>query len=105
MEEIRRRLTPQAVKIKAEFELVCYSYNGIEAIKQALSAGMRLNNNEISIKFIIVGSPVYMGMITTKDKTKGIEALEAALKEIEKSIIEAKGTFKIKSPVNLLFNQ
>lgn len=39
--EIKRRLTPQALKIRADFEITCFAYEGIDAIKEALRAGQK----------------------------------------------------------------
>lgn len=36
LKEIQRRLTPQQLQIRADFELYCFSYEGIDAIKEAL---------------------------------------------------------------------
>ena len=37
--EIRRRLSPSILKIKAEFELSCLNYEGIETIRASLLEG------------------------------------------------------------------
>ncbi len=50
MAEIKRRLTPQPVRIRAEFEITCFSYDGIDSIKEALKAGLKHNNNGFEIK-------------------------------------------------------
>ena len=34
--ECKRKLSPSPIKIRAEFDLTCYSYNGIEAIRKAI---------------------------------------------------------------------
>lgn len=47
---IRRRLTPQAVKIRADLEVACYGYEGIDAVKQALRKGLECSTEEIPIK-------------------------------------------------------
>ena len=36
LENIQRKLTQQAVKIRADFECSCYTYEGIDAVKDAL---------------------------------------------------------------------
>lgn len=36
LDMIRKRLTPQAVKIRADIEVTCFQYEGIDAIKEAL---------------------------------------------------------------------
>ena len=38
--EIKRRLTPQALRIRADFDITCYGYEGIDAIKEAIKAGL-----------------------------------------------------------------
>ena len=48
--EIKRRLAPNEVKIKADFELTCYSFDGIECIKEALRAGEQFSNDVIHLK-------------------------------------------------------
>jgi len=38
-EEIKKRLAPKPVPIRADFDITCFSYDGISAIKKALLAG------------------------------------------------------------------
>ncbi|KAM7294453.1 eukaryotic translation initiation factor 2 subunit 1 [Ixodes scapularis] len=47
---IKHRLTPQAVKIRADIEVSCYEYEGIDAVKQALREGMSLSTEDMPIK-------------------------------------------------------
>ena len=47
------------VKIRADFKLTCFKYEGIEAIKAALTEGERLSTLEIPLKFRVLGSPNY----------------------------------------------
>lgn len=52
MSEIKRRMAVQPLKIRADFELTCFSYDGIDAIKDALKAGMTKcpPNQELKVK-------------------------------------------------------
>ena len=36
---VKRRLAPQPVKIRSDIEVTCFTYEGIDAIKQALTEG------------------------------------------------------------------
>ena len=45
VENIQRKLTQQAVKIRADFECSCFTYEGIDAVKEALRAGMHTSHN------------------------------------------------------------
>jgi translation initiation factor 2 subunit 1 len=47
---IRRRLTPHALKIRADIEVNCFGYEGIEAIKQALFAGEACKTETADVK-------------------------------------------------------
>ncbi|KAJ1486605.1 eukaryotic translation initiation factor 2 alpha subunit-domain-containing protein [Baffinella frigidus] len=40
LKSVELRLTPQPVKIRSDFEVTCFAYEGIDAIKAALNAGI-----------------------------------------------------------------
>lgn len=46
-ESIARKMAPQPVKIRADFELTCLTYEGIDAIKEALITAKKEINAEI----------------------------------------------------------
>lgn len=50
IDNINRRLTPQAVKIRADIEVACYGYEGIDAVKDALRAGLTCSTECMPIK-------------------------------------------------------
>lgn len=85
------------MRIKADFELRCHEYEGIDAIKAALQAGETKSRNKCEVKFEIIGSPVYAGCITTQDKNLGMEVITEALKAVEEVIISKKGTYKLRT--------
>jgi hypothetical protein len=47
---IRRKLTPQPVKIRADIDCSCFGYEGIDAVKKALLAGEACSTQDIQIK-------------------------------------------------------
>ena len=40
LKNVRRRLTPQPIKIRADVEMTCFNYDGVEHIKTAMRAGL-----------------------------------------------------------------
>jgi translation initiation factor 2 subunit 1 len=83
---IKRKLAPQPVKIRSDIEVTCFSYEGIDAIKEALAAGEQRGN--VSIK--LIAAPIYVMTMMTLDKDLGIEAMNQAIETIT-TIIKAKG--------------
>ncbi|XP_050032272.1 eukaryotic translation initiation factor 2 subunit 1 [Dermacentor andersoni] len=95
---IKHRLTPQAVKIRADIEVSCYEYEGIDAVKHALREGMSLSTEDMPIKINLIAPPVYVMTTTTMDRTEGLEALNNAITKIEETIRKAGGVFTVQSP-------
>lgn len=50
LQDIRHRLMPQAVKLRADCEVSCFAYEGIDAIRAALKKGLELGTEELPIK-------------------------------------------------------
>lgn len=59
LSNIKRKLTSQAVKIRADVEVACYGYEGIDAVKAALKAGLALSTDELPIKINLIAPPLY----------------------------------------------
>lgn len=49
---IQRRLTPQATKLRADIEVACYGYEGIDAVKEALKEGLTMYSEDFPLKVI-----------------------------------------------------
>ena len=93
---IARRLTPHPVKIRADVEVSCFGYEGIDAVKQALRAGEELSTEAIPIKIKLVAPPLYLLVTHSTDKQGGIALLEQALEKITESIEKSDGKVTIK---------
>ncbi|RSH86725.1 uncharacterized protein EHS24_004996 [Apiotrichum porosum] len=93
---IARRLTPKPVKVRADIEVKCFDYQGIEAIRRALKAGEALSTEEVPIKVRLVAPPLYVMSTTSTDKTAAIDTMEKAVAAITASIEKEKGDVVVK---------
>lgn len=92
---IKRKLTSQAVKIRADIECSCYGYEGIDAVKTALKSGLEYSTEELPIRINLIAPPLYVMTTSTPEKADGIKALENAIENIQKTILKYDGEFKI----------
>lgn len=93
---IVRKLTPQPVKLRADVEVTCFSPEGIDAIKKALSAGMSVSTEDHPINVKLVAPPLYVVLCSTTNKTAGLELLQQALDKIQQSIQDSRGQMTVK---------
>ncbi|KAI9639122.1 putative eukaryotic translation initiation factor 2 alpha subunit [Dioszegia hungarica] len=93
---IARRLTPKPVKVRADVEVKCFAYQGIEAIRTALRAGEAVGTDEVPIKIRLVAPPLYVISTTSTDKNAAMETMEKAVEAIGESIKEEGGDMVIK---------
>ena len=58
IDSISRKMAPTAMKLRAEFELTCFTYEGIDALKEALiTARTNINKKDPSIQISVLISP------------------------------------------------
>ncbi|CAG0922376.1 unnamed protein product [Notodromas monacha] len=102
LENIQQKLTSQAVKIRSDIEVTCFSYGGIDAIKEALRAGLACSTKDISIKIQLIAAPLFGIVVvmttSTPDRQNGIDVLTKAIEEISKAIKERGGNFTLQLP-------
>lgn len=98
---MKRRLMSQAVKVRADVEVGCCVYEGIDAVKNALRAGIACSTEDMQVKINLIAPPLYVITTTTLDKDKGLEKLNESLQAIEKSIKAAGGIFNIQHAVSV----
>jgi len=111
IKNIRRRLTPQPIKIRADIEVTCFQYEGIDAIKTALKAGELvlkasvkvsdpsvpqdvLNPKDNAIK--LVAPPLYVMVGVYLDKDYGISQLNHAIEVVKEELVKGKGELVVK---------
>ncbi|XP_055704648.1 eukaryotic translation initiation factor 2 subunit 1 [Phlebotomus papatasi] len=98
LDNIKRKLTSQPVKIRADIECACYGYEGIDAVKEALRSGLELSTEELPIKINLIAPPLYVMTTSTPEKADGLKALEVAIDKIKETITELGGVFNVQMP-------
>lgn len=84
--QISRKLTPNPVKVRADIDVTCFGYEGVDAVKAALSAGEKLNTEEVPVKVKLVAAPLFVLTSVSLDKQKAIDRLTEAIEAIRESI-------------------
>lgn len=87
---IKRRLAPQPVKIRADIEVTCFTYEGIDAIKEALAEGEAKGTADAPVRIKLIAPPMYVMTSMTLDKDLGVETMNAAIEAIA-ATVKAKG--------------
>ncbi|VDD90939.1 unnamed protein product [Enterobius vermicularis] len=95
LQDIRKRLTPQAVKIRADIEVSCFAYDGIDAVKEALIKGQQCSTHGVPVKINLIAAPLFVVTAQTLERTEGLEAVNVALDVIKTTIESHQGSFKI----------
>ncbi|KAJ9137240.1 Eukaryotic translation initiation factor 2 subunit alpha [Pleurostoma richardsiae] len=93
---ISKRLTPQPTKVRADIEVTCFGYEGIDAIKTALRTAEARNTADNQVKVKLVSPPLYVLTSTCLLKETGIATLEQAIVDIRNSIESAGGKLTVK---------
>jgi len=98
LKNVKRRMTPKPVKIRADIEVTCFGYEGIDAIREALRAGEAKSVPDMPIKIKLVAPPLFVMLTTALDSKKGVEILELASEAVGKAIKSKGGDINIKTP-------
>ena len=93
---IGKRLTPQPTKVRADVEVTCFGYEGIDAVKTALRTAEARNTPDNQVRVKLVSPPLYVLTSTCLEKNVGIQTLEAAIVDIRNNIPAAGGECNVK---------
>jgi len=96
VKNIQRRLTPQPVKVRADLEVTCFHYEGIDAIKAALKAGESCGTKDFPINIKLVAPPLYVMVGTYVEKDYGVTHLTKAIGLIQEELTRRKGELVVK---------
>ena len=95
---IAHRMTQQPIKVRAELEVTCFHYEGIDAIKAALRSAEACSKEGLQVKVHLLAPPQYVVETTTTDKDAGIAILETAINKIKESLENMDGKVTVKDP-------
>jgi translation initiation factor 2 subunit 1 len=97
VDNVKLRLTPQALKFRADLEVTCFAYAGINAIKKALLSGKACETKEMPIAIKLVAPPLYVLMTNALKAEDGVGILNKAVQAITQSIKADGGEITVKS--------
>lgn len=95
VDNIKLRLTPQPLKIRADVGVSCFQYEGIDAVKRALTEGLKLSTEEQEVKINLHAPPKYVITTQSIEKEAGIALVNSVIAAIKVKIEEEKGTCAI----------
>ncbi|KAJ5329952.1 hypothetical protein N7452_010342 [Penicillium brevicompactum] len=93
---IGSKLTPHPTKVRADIEVTCFGYDGIDAVKDALRTAEEQNTADNQIKVKLVAPPLYVLASQCLDKTAGVKGLEEAIERITERIQKNGGNCTVK---------
>lgn len=96
LQYISKKLTPHPTKVRADVEVTCFGYEGIDAVKEALRTAEANNTPENQVKVKLVSPPLYVLTSQCLDKNLGIQLLEEAIKNMETKIKASGGACIVK---------
>ncbi|KAJ0954543.1 putative translation initiation factor 2, alpha subunit [Helianthus annuus] len=98
VKNIRRRMTPQPLKIRADIEMKCFQFDGVLHIKEAMRKAEAAGNQDCPVKIKLVAPPSYVLITQTLDKEQGISVLTKAIAACTEEIELHKGKLTVKEP-------
>ncbi|PSS34444.1 Eukaryotic translation initiation factor 2 subunit alpha like [Actinidia chinensis var. chinensis] len=96
VKNIRRRMTPQPLKIRADIEMKCFQFDGVLHIKEAMRKAEAAGNKDCPVKIKLVAPPAYVLNTQTLDKEQGIAILNKAITACSEEIERHKGKLTVK---------
>ncbi|XP_075495577.1 eukaryotic translation initiation factor 2 subunit alpha homolog [Primulina tabacum] len=96
VKNIRRRMTPQPLKIRADIEMKCFQFDGVLHIKEAMRKAEAAGNKDCPVKIKLVAPPAYVLNTQTLDKEQGISVLNMAIEACTEEISRHSGKLTVK---------
>ncbi|KAH7854692.1 hypothetical protein Vadar_016859 [Vaccinium darrowii] len=104
IKNIRRRMTPQPLKIQVDIEMKCFQFDGalhiiafiLYPIQEAMRKAEAAGNKDFPVKIKLVAPPSYVLNTQTLDKEQGIAILNETIAACSEEIERHKGKLTVK---------
>jgi translation initiation factor 2 subunit 1 len=101
---LSKKFTERNVLIEAVIEVNCFSYGGINTIKNALLKGAELATTEIPFVIKLIKSPFYSISIKTTKQSEAIELINKAIDVITEEITTEGGLINITKQAEMVID-
>eukprot|EP01061_Rhynchopus_euleeides_P012707 TRINITY_DN2240_c0_g3_i1.p1 TRINITY_DN2240_c0_g3~~TRINITY_DN2240_c0_g3_i1.p1 ORF type:complete len:357 (+),score=176.24 TRINITY_DN2240_c0_g3_i1:152-1222(+) len=98
VKDISERLKVPRYRIRADIEVTCYAYEGVDAVKEVLMAGQEMGTEDSPLKITLVAAPSYVLRISSLDREQGFALIESAIQKMEEMIKAKHGGLKVSKP-------
>ena len=93
---INKKMAATPIKLRSRFNLQCYTYEGIEAIREALlETKKKTADEQFKLIFQLVSTPEYKCECVTLDKNGGSEKIEKAVEIVKEEVKKRGGIFEL----------
>lgn len=93
---IKRRMTPQPLKIRADVEMTDFSYDGVLHIKDAMRAAEKCSTETCPVSMKLIAAPLYVLTTQTLDKSAGLEILDLSIQAAAVTVSSHRGKLVVK---------
>lgn len=98
LKEIKQKMTPQPIRIRADIDVTCFAEAGINAVRESLLAGETASTDDIPVKIQLIAPPLYVLLATSTNKQKGLEVVQNAIDKITEKINDLGGKLVVQKP-------
>lgn len=82
--------------MRARFNLTCYNFQGVNALRESLLAAKKeVNDDTWKLVFQLISPPEYMVEVVSQDKKGATDKIEQALEIIQREIKNRGGNYKL----------
>eukprot|EP00756_Hemistasia_phaeocysticola_P005585 Hpha_TRINITY_DN13406_c0_g2::TRINITY_DN13406_c0_g2_i1::g.130938::m.130938/K03237/EIF2S1; translation initiation factor 2 subunit 1 len=95
VKDIQERLKANPHRIRADIELTCFAYEGIDAVKDVLLQGQRMGTESCPLKITLTACPHYVLRVQSLDKEEAFAIIRKAITQMTELIKNKDGNLKV----------